>query len=148
MLLNCGVGKDIESPLDCKEIKPVNPKGNQSWIFIGRPDAEAPILWPPDVKNWLIRKGPDAGKNWRQEKGMTGWDGWMASLTQWTWVWVSSGRWRRTGKPDVLQSTGLQRVKYDWDWTATTWESRSFPLPVLLFFALPAGLTVDRARVD
>ena len=66
--------KTLESPLDCKEIQPVNPKGNQSWIFIGRPDAEAetPILWPPDVKNWLIEKDPDAGKDWRQEeKGMT-----------------------------------------------------------------------------
>ena len=66
--------KTLESPLDCKEIQPVNPKGNQSWIFIGRTDAEAEtlILWPPDVKNWLIRKPPDAGKGWRQEeKGMT-----------------------------------------------------------------------------
>ena len=56
-----------------KEIKTVNPKGNQSWVFIGRTDteAEAPILWPPDVKNWLIEKDPDAGKDWRQEKGMT-----------------------------------------------------------------------------
>ena len=63
-----------ESPLDCKEIKPVNLKGNQSWIFIGRTDAEAeaPIHWPPDVKNWLIGKDPDAGKDWRQEeKGTT-----------------------------------------------------------------------------
>ena len=66
--------KTLESPLDCKEIKSVNPKGNQSWIFIGRTDAEveAPILWPPDVKSWLIRKAPDAGKDWEQEeKGMT-----------------------------------------------------------------------------
>ena len=60
----------LESPLNCKKIKPVNPKGSQSWIFIGRTDAEveAPILWPPDVKNWLIGKDPDAGKNWRQEE--------------------------------------------------------------------------------
>ena len=66
--------KIFESPLDCKEIKPVNPKGNQPWIFIGRPDAEAetPVLWPPDVKNQLTGKDPDAGKDWRQEeKGMT-----------------------------------------------------------------------------
>ena len=66
--------KTLESPLDCKEIQPVNPKGNQSWIFIGRTDVEAetPILWPSDVKNWLIWKDPDAGKDWRQEeKGMT-----------------------------------------------------------------------------
>ena len=65
--------KTLESLLDCKKIKPVNPKGNQSWILIGKTDAEAetPILWPPDVKNWLTRKDPDAGKDWRQEKGMT-----------------------------------------------------------------------------
>ena len=64
----------LQSPLDCKDIKPVSPKGNQSWIFIGRADAETetPILWPPDVKNWLIGKDPDAGKDWRQyEKGTT-----------------------------------------------------------------------------
>ena len=75
----------LESPLDCKEIKPVNPKGNQSWIFIGRTDAEAEtsILWPPDKKNWLIGKDPDAGKDWRQEeKGtteneMVGWHHWL-----------------------------------------------------------------------
>ena len=76
--------KTLESHLDCKEIKPVNPKGNQSWIFIGRTDAEAevPILWPPDAKNWLLRKDPDAGKDWRREKGMTedemvGWHYWL-----------------------------------------------------------------------
>ena len=66
--------KILESPLNCKEVKPVHPKGNQSWIFIGRThaEAEAPILWPPDVKSWLIGKDPDAGKDWRQEeKGMT-----------------------------------------------------------------------------
>ena len=83
--------KTLESPLDCKEIHPVHPKGNQSWMFIGRTDVEAetPILWPPDAKSWLIWKDPDAGKDWRREKG-TGEDGWMASLTQWTWVWVNS----------------------------------------------------------
>ena len=71
MLLKCGVGEDSESPLDCK-IKPVNPKGNQPWIFIGRTDAEAetPILWPPDANNGLIGKDPDAGKDLRQ-KGTT-----------------------------------------------------------------------------
>ena len=66
--------KTLESPLDCKEIQPIHPKGNQSWIFIGRTDAEAetPILWPPHAKNWLIWKDPDAGKDWRQEeKGAT-----------------------------------------------------------------------------
>ena len=66
--------KTLESALDCKEIKPVNPKGNQSWIFIGRTDAEAetPLFWPPDAKNWLTRKDLDAGKDWGQEeKGTT-----------------------------------------------------------------------------
>ena len=64
--------KTLESPLDCKEIQPVHPKGNQSWIFIGRTVAETPILWPLDVKNWLIGKDPDAGKDWRwEEKGTT-----------------------------------------------------------------------------
>ena len=73
----------LESPLDCKEIQPVNPKGSQSWIFIGRTDAEVPILWPPDAKKWLTGKDPDAGKYWRQEeKGMTedemvGWHHWL-----------------------------------------------------------------------
>ena len=77
--------KTLESPLDCKEIQPVHPKGNRSWIFIGRPDAEAetPILWPPDAKNWLIWKDPDAGEDWRlEEKRMTedemvGWHRWL-----------------------------------------------------------------------
>ena len=77
--------KTLESPLDCKEIKPVHPKGNQSWIFITRTDAEAepPILWPSDAKNWFIWKDPDAGKDWRQEqKGMmeyemVGWHHWL-----------------------------------------------------------------------
>ena len=64
--------KTLESPLDCKEIKPVNHKGNQSWRFIGRTDAESPIIWPPDAKSWLIWKDPDVGKDRRQEeKGMT-----------------------------------------------------------------------------
>ena len=76
--------KTLESPLDCKEIQPVHPKGDQSWVFIGRTDAEAetPILWPPDLKGWLIWKGPDAGKDWRQEKRMiedemVGWHHWL-----------------------------------------------------------------------
>ena len=64
--------KTLESPLDCKEIQPVNPKGNQTWIFIGRTDAEVPILWPPHAKSWLIGKDPDAEKDWEQEeKGTT-----------------------------------------------------------------------------
>ena len=102
--------KVSRSPLDYKKIKPVNPEGNQPRIVTGGADdeAEAPILWPPDVKNWLIRKDPDSGKDWRQEKG------WMASLTQCIWVWANSGRWWRTGKLGVLQSMGSQSVILDW----------------------------------
>ena len=77
--------RTLESPLDCKEVKPVGPKGNQSWVFIGRTDAEAetPLLWPPHAKRWLIGKDPDAGRDWGQEgKGMTeddmvGWHHWL-----------------------------------------------------------------------
>jgi len=76
--------KTLESPLDCKEIQPVHSKGDQSWMFIGKTDVEAetPILWPPDMKSWLIWKNPSAGKDWRQEKGttedeMVGWYHWL-----------------------------------------------------------------------
>ena len=110
--------KTLESPLDCKEIQQVHPKGNQSWIYIGRTDAEAetPILWPPDAKNCLIGKDPDAGKDWRQEgeRDDRGWDCWMASWTQWTWVWVNSSSWWWTGRPGVPQSMRSQRVWHDW----------------------------------
>ena len=115
------------------EIQPAHPKGNQSWIFIGRTEAKNPILWPPDVENWLIGKDPDSGKDWRQEeKGMRGWDGWMASPTQWTLVWVNSGSWRWTGKPGVLQSMVSQRLRHDWatelnwtDWKKSESENHS-----------------------
>ena len=88
----------------------VHSKGNQSWIFIGRTDAEAdaPIFWPPDVNSQLTGKDPDAGK-----EGDRGRDGWVASLAQWTWVWANSGRQWRTEKPGVLQFTGLQRVRHN-----------------------------------
>ena len=109
--------KTLESPLNYKEIKPVNPKGNQPWIFIGRTlaEAEALILWPPDEKNWLIGKDPDVGKDWRQKEkgGNRGWDGWMASSTQWVWIWTNSRRLWRTGEPGLLQSMGSQRVGHN-----------------------------------
>ena len=108
----------IKLQLDCKEIKQVNPKINQSWIFIERTDAEAetPTLWPPDAQNWLIgkKKKPDDRKYWRQEENNRGWEGWMASLTWWTWVWVSSGSWWWTGKPGVLQCMESQRIWHEW----------------------------------
>ena len=109
--------KTLKSPLDSKEIKPVNPKGNQSWLFIGRTDAEAeaPVLWPSDAKSQLIGQKLVAMKNWwQEEKGDNRrWDGWMTSLTQWRWAWANSGSWLRTGKPGVLQFTGWQRVGHD-----------------------------------
>ena len=112
--------KTLESPLDCKEIKPVNPKGNQPWIFIGRTEAEAeaPILWPPDgiFKSLLSWKRPWCWERLKAggERDDRGWDDWMASLSQWTWVWADSGRQWRTGKPGVLQSMGSQRFRHDW----------------------------------
>ena len=105
--------KTLESPLDCKEIQPVHPKGAQSWVFIGRTDVEAetPVLWPPHVKSWLIWKDPDAGRDWGQEeKGTTGWDGITDSVT---WVWANSGRFWRTRKPGMLQSMGSHRVGHN-----------------------------------
>ena len=92
---------------------------NQYLIFIGRTDAEVetPVPWPPDAKDWLIWKDPDAGKDWRQEekgKDDKGWDGWMASLTQWTWVWENSRSWWWTGRSGAQQSMGLQRVGHNW----------------------------------
>ena len=104
--------KILKSPLDCKEIQPVHPKGDQSWVFIGRTDAEAgtPILWPPDAKNKLIGKNPDPGKIEGGRRGDRGWDGWMATLTRWTWVCVNSESWWWTGQCDMLKSTKSQRV--------------------------------------
>ena len=104
--------KTLESPLDYKETQPVHPK-DQSWIFIRRTDAEAetPILWQHDVKNWLIWKDPDAGKDWGQEE--KGWQRmrWLNGITtQWALVWINSGSWWWTGRPGVLWSVGLQEV--------------------------------------
>ena len=100
----------LESPLDCKDIQPVHPKGNQSWIFIGRTDAKAenPITlatWCKEPTHWKrcwYRERLRAGA----ERGNRGWDGWMVSPTQRTWVWVNSGSWWWTGRPGVLQSMG------------------------------------------
>ena len=105
--------KTLESLLDCKEIKPVNPEGNQPWIFFGRTaaEAEAPILWPPDTKSRLIRRDCDVGAIEGRRRDNRGQDNWMASLT---WVWASSRKWCRTGKPGVLQSMGSQTVGHYW----------------------------------
>ena len=116
--------KTLESPLHCKEIQPVHSKGDQFWMFIGRTDAEAetPVLWPPhaELTHWKrlwCWEGWGAGR----EGDNRGWDGWMASPTWWTWVWVNSGSWWWTGRPGMLQFMGSQRVGQDWatelNWT-------------------------------
>ena len=123
--------KTLESPLDSKEIQPVHPKGNQSWIFIGRTDAEAetPILGhlmqrTDSLKKTLMLERLKVG-----EGDDRGWDGWMPSLTRWTWVWVGSASWWWTGKPGMLLSMGLERVRHDWV-TELNWTSA--PLPNLV----------------
>ena len=114
--------KTLQSPLDCKEFQPVHPKGDQSWVFIGRTDAEAktPILclatsWE-ELTHWKrpwCWEGLGAG----EEGDNRGWDGWTASPTWWTWVWVNFGSWWWTGRPGVLRFMGLQKVWHDWtDW--------------------------------
>ena len=127
--------KTLESPLDCKEIQPVHPKGNQSWIFIERTDTgiETPILWPLDAKTWLIYlKRPWCWERLkvRGEGDDRGWDGWMASQTQCTWVWVNSRSWWWTRRPGMLQSMGLQRVGHNWvtelNWTEQRTSSWKF----------------------
>ena len=116
--------KPLESPLDCKEIQPVHSEGGQPWDFFGRNDAKAetPVLWPPHAKSWLIGKHSCwEGLGAREEGDDRGWDGWMASLTRWTWVWVNSGSWWWTERPGVLWFMRLQRVRHAWatelNWT-------------------------------
>ena len=109
--------KTFQSPLDCKEIQPVHPKGDKSWVFIGRTDAEAetPILWPPHVKSWLIGKKPWwwEGLGAEGEGDDRGWDGWMTILTRRTCVCMNSRCLWWTGMPGMLQSMGSQRVRHD-----------------------------------
>ena len=140
--------KTLESPLDSKEIQLVHPKGNQSWVFIGRTDAkvETPILWPPNAKNWLIWKKPWCWEILKVggEGDDRGWDGWMASPTRWTWVGVSSGSWWWTGRPGELQPMGLQRIGHDWEnelnmthGKILKWKLRSFVCVYYRCVALP-----------
>ena len=108
---------NIKKRLMCKEIQPVHSEGDQPWDFFGGNDAEAEtlVLWPPHAKSWLI------GKDWcweglgaGGEGDNRGWDGWMASLTRWTWVWMNSRSLWRTRRPGVLGFMGSQRVGHDW----------------------------------
>ena len=141
--------KTLESPLDCKEIHLVHPKGNQSWIFIGRMDAEAET---PKLGTWC-KELTHLKRPWCWERLKAGgegddrgWDGWMASSTWWTWVWVDSGSWWWTGRPVVLQSMGLQIVGHDWatelkfDLPSLTPLSHSFALMLSTNFTISALL--------
>ena len=126
--------KTLESPLDCKEIQPVYSEGDQPWDLFGRNDAKAetPVLWPPHVKltHWKrlwCCEGLGAGGEGHDQ----GSDGWMASLTRWTWVWVNSGRWWGTGRPGVLRFMGSRRVGHDWA-TELNWTEHSSWVIVLI----------------
>ena len=127
--------KTLESPLNCKESQPVHAKGEQSWVFIGRTDAEAeiPLLmatWWEELTNlkrpWCWERLKAGGEG---EDG--GWDGWMASPTRWTWIWVNFRSWWWTGRPGVLQSMGLQRVRHDWATELIWWkEIKNIPFAI------------------
>ena len=123
MLLNCGVGEGSWESLGLQG-EPISPsEGAQPWDFFGRNDAKAetPVLWPPHANSWPIGKDSDAGRDRGQkgERDYLGWDGWMASLTRWTWIRGNSGSWWWTGRPGVLWFMGSQRVKHtEWlNWT-------------------------------
>ena len=132
--------KTLESPLDCKEIQPVHSEGDQSWDFFGRNDAKSwnsstlATSWE-ELTHWKrlwcweglgAREGDDRG-----------WDGWMASRTRWTWVWVNSGSWWWTGRPGVLRSMGSQRVGHDWV-TELNWTSCEFKVCNTLIWYISA----------
>ena len=127
MLWTVVLEKSLESPLDYKEIQPVHPKGDQPWVFLEglmlklKPQYFGHLMWRVDsLEKTLILGGIGAGG----EGDDRGWDGWMASLTRWAWVWVNSGSWWWTGRPGVLRFMGLQRVGHGWatELNRTEWE--------------------------
>ena len=150
MLLNSGVGEDSWESLDCKEIKSVNSKGNQSWLLIGRTDTEAggPIFWPPGVKNWLIEKDTDAGKYWRQEKKgmiegeMVGWRHQIDGHEFEQALEVGDGQ----GSLACLQSMGSQRVRNNWvtelNWTESIYIQFYILFFVKIFTIMPESLSL------
>ena len=127
--------KTLESPLHSKEIQPLHPKQKQFWMFIGRTDAEAetPILWPPDAKNWSWKRPWCWDRLKVGEEDSRGWDGWMALSIQWTWLWVNSGSSWWTGRPGVLQSMGSQRVRHNWA-TELNWTELMYSLSFCSLF--------------
>ena len=145
--------KTLESPLDCKEIQPVHPKGDQSWIFFGRTDAE---LETPNTSATWCKELTHLNRPWCWERlraggegDNRGWDGLMASPTKWTWVWVNSGSWWWTGRPGVLRFTGSQRIRHSWvnelNWTTCTSQA-SKTLTLNLWLPLKPWLRVEMSR--
>ena len=136
MFLKCGVGEDSWESLDCDEIQLVHPKGNQSWIHwkdLGWSwNSNTLATWCKELTHW---KRPWCWERLSAggEEGNRGWDSWMASLTQWTWVWVSSRSWWWTGKPGVLQSMGSQRVGHNWA-TELNWTELNKQYEILFSF--------------
>ena len=134
--------KTLESSLGCMEIQPVHPKGNQSWILVGRTDAEAetPILLSTSCKELPHWKRPwcSEGLGAGGEGDDRGWDGWMASLTRWTGVWINSGSWWWTGKSGVLQTMWSQRVEHDLA-TELNWAECSFLSFGIIFCAVKSA---------
>ena len=109
--------KTLESPLDCKEIHPVHPNRDHSWVFIERTDAEAetPVLWPPHAESTHWKRPWCWEGLWAGGEGDDrGWDGWMSSLTRWAWVWVNPGSLWWTERPGVLRFMGSQRFRHNW----------------------------------
>ena len=131
MLLNCHVGEDSWEALGLQG-DPTNPfKGDQSWVFFGRTDAkaEASILWPPHVKSWLTGKEEEEAGGEGDDRG---WDGWIASLTRCTWVWVNCGSWWWTGRPGLLRFMGSRTVRHNWV-TEMNWNEFSMVMSLLKF---------------
>ena len=133
MLLNYGVGEDSWESLGLQGVQPVHSEGDQPWDFFRRTDAKAetPVLWPPHVKSWLIGELTHWRRLWfweglraGGERGDRGWDGWMASLTRWTRVWVNSGSWWWTGRPGVLRFMWSQSWTQLSDWTELNSQQR------------------------
>ena len=144
--------RKLLSLLDSREIKPVNPKGNQPWIFIGRIMLKLQYLGhlmrSADSLEKTLMLGKIEGRRRRGRQRMR-WDGWMSSLTQWTWIWVSSGRWWRTGKPGVLQSMRLQRVGHDLVTEQQQTDRAKIRAPAVLSPQLEGSLTSrDRGKAS